>query len=259
MPDDAPSMLDRYVGAMIGSALGDALGRLTEHIDYDTITHQFGPSGIQEPPSTALYTDDTQMAMATARALVSEGDAAFAGVMRAITNEYLRWFDTQSKPVNRRAPGVAVIDALMRIQRGVPSAAAGDAGANDSIVATRVHPVALRYRGHQERIVEIASETARITHGHPGAVSSSAAAALLVDFALSGDPPEKWLKGYVSPLRRWCPDRIAATVESIRTAESTVGWDPEDAMERHFKSRPGAARRRSGWACGASSALRTTM
>lgn len=244
MTDTDVTLRDRYVGAMLGSALGDALGKLTEHIDYDAIVHQFGRDGIVEPPVNALYTDDTQMAMATAEALVRSGGATLADDIREVTVEYLRWYERQNSPVHRRAPGVAVIDALARIQRGTAYSAASDGGANDSIVATRVHPIALRYHGDVARVVETAAEVGRMTHGSPAAVSSAAAAALFVDYALSDEAPETWLRGYVSHLRRWCPDRPTATIEAIRTTESTLGWDAEDAMERHFHSRPGYG---GGW------------
>jgi len=244
MSHTSATLRERFIGAMIGSALGDALGKLTEHIDYDSIVHQFGPQGILEPPGNALYTDDTQMAMATARALVRSGGLTLADDMHEITVEYLRWYESQNSPIHRRAPGVAVIDALSRIQRGVPYSAAGDGGANDSIVATRVHPIALRYHGNVPRIVETASEVGRMTHGDPGAVSSAAAAALFVDYALSDDPPEEWLHGYISHLRRFCPDSPRKTIEAVKTTQATLGWDAEDAMERQFHSRDGYG---GGW------------
>src|SRR3990172_6543193 len=129
MPDAAPTLHDRYLGCLMGSPLGDALGRLTEHIDYDSILYQFGPTGIKEPPVNALYTDDTQLAMATARALIAGGGDPFAGLMEAMTSEYLKWYHLQnSSPTYRRAPGVSVIDALARIARGSHYSVAGDGG-----------------------------------------------------------------------------------------------------------------------------------
>ena len=35
--------------------------------DHDSIMQQYGPQGLTEPPREALYTDDTQLVMATAR------------------------------------------------------------------------------------------------------------------------------------------------------------------------------------------------
>jgi ADP-ribosylglycohydrolase len=245
MTDAGPTLHDRYLGCLLGSALGDALGRLTEHIDYDAIIYQFGPTGIKEPPSNGLYTDDTQLAMATARALINGGGDSFARLMEAMTSEYLKWYHLQnSSPNNRRAPGVSVIDALARIARGSHYSVAGDGGANDSIVATRVIPVPLRFHGDIQRIVETAAEISRMTHGHPTAISAGAAAALFVEYALSGIDPKTWFTRYIVDLRKWCPDATHETIEAIRMTERTLGWMPEDAMERQFRSRPGYG---GGW------------
>ena len=244
MTDPTPSMRERYVGCLIGSALGDALGKLTEHLDYDQILYQFGPDGITEPPANALYTDDTQLAMATARALLAAGRGQLGLVMECMVKEYMRWYDLQGSPVHRRAPGTAIIDALSRIHRGVPYGAAADGGANDSITATRSVPVALRYHGDLRRIVEAGAEISRMTHGHPAAVAGGAASALYVEYALSGVPLGSWIQQGTTQLRRFCPETPRAAVEAIRAVERTLGWAPEDAMERQFHSRPGYG---GGW------------
>jgi ADP-ribosylglycohydrolase len=244
MTDNAPTLRDRYVGCLVGAALGDALGRLTEHIDYDTILYQFGPTGIKEPPAAALYTDDTQLALATARGLVEAGGGTFADMMDEITREYVKWYNGQDLPDNRRAPSVSTIEAMARIARGSHYSVAGDGGANESIVATRVVPIALRFHGDRQRIIEAASEVSRMTHGSPTAVSSGAASALFVEYALEGGDPKQWFDAYVADLRKWCPDAAHETIEAIRTTERTLGWAPEDAMERQFGSRGGYG---GGW------------
>lgn len=241
---ETPPLRDRYVGCLLGAALGDALGKLTEHIDYDQIEYRYGERGVSEPPQNALYTDDTQMAMATARALVAEGSDVLPRLMDAVVREYLHWYDLQNSPVHRRAPGLAVIDALSRIHRGVAYTAAADGGANDSIVVTRAVPVALRYHQDTQRIVETASEISRMTHGHPAAVAAGAAGALLVDFALGDRPVEDWFLPAISQLRRHGAEQPREVVEAIRTAEKTMGWAAEDAMERQFRQRPGYG---GGW------------
>jgi ADP-ribosylglycohydrolase len=229
---------------MIGAALGDAMGKLTEFIDHDTILYQFGPQGITEPPQLALFTDDTQMAMATARALIRAGDEPMTELMAQLTSRYLAWLDLQERAASRRAPGVTVMDALGRLRRGAPYAVSGDGGANESIAATRSLPVALRYHGDVGRVAVTAAEIARITHAHPGATSGAAAAALLVELGLSGLPPAEWPDRAISLVKRWCPDNTHLTVEALRTAQRTLDWPAQDAMEEQFRARPGFG---GGW------------
>ncbi len=245
MTDMSPSLRDRYVGCLIGAGLGDALGKLSEFIDRDIVLHQYGPLGITEPPPNALYTDDTQLAMATARALIAAGAEVHTRLMEAVCDEYLAWLNLQDYPAHRRAPGVTTMEALGRVMKGVPYTSSGDGGGNESIVATRSVPIALRFHGDPQRIISTAAEVSRITHSHPAAVSAGAASALLVEYALSGLPVEEWQGEAERQLKRWCPDRAHQTLDGIRTAFTTKDWDPEDAMLEQFRVRPGYG---GGWA-----------
>jgi ADP-ribosylglycohydrolase len=239
-----PPLRERYAGCLVGAGLGDAMGKLTEFLDEDGIRHHYGASGLAEPPQSALYTDDTQLALATARALLRAGGEVLPALMEVLAAEYLVWLEQQDSPNQRRAPGVAVMDALGRVKRGTPYTTAGDGGANDSIAATRSIPIALRYYGDHQKTVEVASEVARMTHAHPAAVSAAAAAALLTGYALAGVAVGEWVGKAVPALKRWCPDDSHQTVEALRTAERTLDWEAEDAMYEQFRARPGYG---GGW------------
>jgi len=66
--------LDKSKGMIYGLAIGDALGRPTEFMSLSAIKTTYGEKGIQDLPDPALYTDDTQMSLALAEALVSVGE-----------------------------------------------------------------------------------------------------------------------------------------------------------------------------------------
>ena len=55
---------------LFGLALGDALGAPVEFLTLPQIYAAYGARGIQEPPTPALYTDDTQMSLALAQGLL---------------------------------------------------------------------------------------------------------------------------------------------------------------------------------------------
>lgn len=61
-------------GIIYGLAIGDALGAPTEFLPLALIKEKYGPSGIQDLPEPALYTDDTQMTIAITEALIDAGD-----------------------------------------------------------------------------------------------------------------------------------------------------------------------------------------
>src|SRR5688500_12504896 len=58
-------------GTLFGLAFGDALGAPTEFMSYDAIIERYGPRGPHELPARALVTDDTQMTLAVADALLA--------------------------------------------------------------------------------------------------------------------------------------------------------------------------------------------
>ena len=75
MNTDAIETLDRIKGSLIGGAAGDALGYAIEFCDEKAIFSKYGENGIQQysldPMSKkALISDDTQMTLFTASALI---------------------------------------------------------------------------------------------------------------------------------------------------------------------------------------------
>src|SRR5690242_4139982 len=75
-----PSLLSRVSGAVLGGAIGDAMGHPTEFMSMESIRARYGESGVQkfelywerEGRRFAPYTDDTQMAEQVLRALIDE-------------------------------------------------------------------------------------------------------------------------------------------------------------------------------------------
>ena len=66
--------LDKARGMIYGLAIGDALGRVTEFMSLSAIKTKYGEKGIQDLPDPALFTDDTQMSVAIAEALIKAGE-----------------------------------------------------------------------------------------------------------------------------------------------------------------------------------------
>ena len=90
-------MLPRFQGCIVGLAVGDALGWPTEFIhDLSIIRNSYGPDGLTDlvagrhPAGT--YTDDTQMSIAIAEALVRAGERdidSIASIAGSISGAYL--------------------------------------------------------------------------------------------------------------------------------------------------------------------------
>jgi ADP-ribosylglycohydrolase len=84
---------------MVGLALGDALGWPTELKSMRDIRSRFGELGIQEPPKPAMFTDDTQMTIAVAQAVIGHSSSNVSVLMEHMAQEFVDW-RFSAKPVS---------------------------------------------------------------------------------------------------------------------------------------------------------------
>ena len=93
--------LNRAKGVVYGLAIGDALGRATEFMSLQSIKSTYGQDGITDLPEPALFTDDTQMSVAIAEALIRAGEKDLEAIMQAVKDEFVKWLHS---PENTRGP-----------------------------------------------------------------------------------------------------------------------------------------------------------
>lgn len=208
---------DRFVGCLLGGAVGDALGAPVEFMRVEEIRGTFGREGIRDfAPSygkLGAITDDTQMTLFTAEGLIrgwlrgqTKGITSYPGV---VAHAYLRWLLTQGRrPAcelipdsegwlygqrelhHARAPGLTCLGALEEMQ------GLGDRARNNSKGCggvMRVAPVGL-FAWHwrhgaapHEDAFDLACELAALTHGHPtGQLAAGAFAVMVLSLACSG-------------------------------------------------------------------------
>jgi ADP-ribosyl-[dinitrogen reductase] hydrolase len=227
------SLRNRYRGALIGLAAGDALGTTLEFQPPGTfapLTEMVGggPFGLQP----GQWTDDTSMALCMAESLVE----CRGFDPRDQMERYLRWYrhGYLSSTGTCFDIGNATRAALQRFAAtGEPFAGSTNlyTAGNGSIM--RLAPVALYYRTAPERALELAAESSRTTHGARNAVDACRYLAALLLGALQGKPKEElWsvLPEELSPevaavaagsFRRKQPPQIRGTgyvVESLEAA-----------------------------------------
>jgi ADP-ribosylglycohydrolase len=212
---------DRFLGCLLGGAVGDALGAPVEFKSRAAILEAFGPQGITEyaPAYGGLgrITDDTQMTLFTAEGLLrgwvrgcSRGVTTYVGVT---AHAYQRWLATQGEPPHdgvdlvrepgwlyphrdlhhRRGPGNTCLSAL----RAPPSEAVF--AVNDSKGCggvMRVAPVglfhwSLRDRHSPRDAFTLGCELAALTHGHPtGQLTAGVLAVLIRELTGGASLPE---------------------------------------------------------------------
>lgn len=182
-------------GAIFGLAVGDALGNPTEFLSADGIKINYGPEGIQDLPEPALFTDDTQMSIAIAEALIKVGEQDLELIMGAVKDEFIKWLHS---PENNRAPGKACLTGVGNMEKGVHWSKSGVARSKGCGSAMRVAPIGYFYQNDPDKLKRVAHATGICTHGHPTGDAACIGAAYLVKLALDGRAPEQMIDDLLS-------------------------------------------------------------
>ncbi|MCQ0022150.1 ADP-ribosylglycohydrolase family protein [Streptomyces somaliensis DSM 40738] len=217
-------------GALLGLALGDAMGLPTEFIGVAEITGRHGPWRELPLPDPARVTDDTQMTLAVGRALrtaTAGGPLAPERFAHALREEFTAW---ARSPENDRAPGLTCLAACEVLAAGRPWQEAGRTGSKGCGANMRVAPVGLVPGLDGERRAAAAQLQAALTHGHPTALAASDLTAHAVHLLAHGaEPPE-----LVGLLRSYAYDNRS------RYHEAWLGdlWTrSQDPSPEHFAER----------------------
>lgn len=219
---------EQILATLYGLALGDALGYPTEFLTLRQIKAKYGPQGIQEPPEFAMFSDDTQMTLALAEALIAlqPSGASVDAFMAALGSAFVDWLHS---PENNRAPGATCIKGVTRYEGGLAWREAGIEASKGCGSAMRVAPIGFFWQADEERLRAFAEASSLITHRHPTAIAATIGAAYLVKLALDGVHPDDYLK------RIWeFTDGISEEFQdTLRRVAFVIGWGDEvAAMER---------------------------
>ena len=175
-------------GCLFGTAIGDALAAPTEFIrDVKSIEAQFGKrETFALSGNPALFTDDTQMALAVGDALkASEQPYTAETLEKPLRDAFILWMDS---PDNNRAPGMTCLSACRSLKRGLPWTEASVLGSKGCGANMRVQPVGLLPDTDTATRAAIAQFQAALTHGHPtGLAASDLTAFAIADLATGGD------------------------------------------------------------------------
>lgn len=213
-----PGILARAQGCWLGQLAGDALGSLVEFKAAPDIRRLFPPSGPRRLIDGGVWatlagqaTDDSEMALALARTLVTEGTWKAPAVHAA----YRRW--AHSGPFDM---GRTTAAALRLGQLDVTSEANG--------ALMRVSPIgiAATHRG-PEVAAAWARADAALTHPHVVAGDANAVFAATLAFAIRSGPSPA--DAYAFALRIAAELRVA---ESVQQTLVTAGAAPPDDFMR---------------------------
>lgn len=263
--------LDKYVGCLLGGALGDALGYPVEFMRKREIISKYGESGIQNLSidskyGKALISDDTQMTIFTADGLIwshlrcsERGIGSYEG--SGTLQSYYRWYYTQTGNSNNDAwldkqpheiekyiveYDKTVMDYQELFSRRAPgnsclsALAKGRMGTVDEPInnskgcggVMRVAPVGLFLHKSPKEAMIHGMGIAALTHGHPTGYISAGAFAVIVAELVNGKSIVESVDSAFYQLREF--DTNMETTSALRKAVELVtsDIDAESAMNR---------------------------
>jgi ADP-ribosylglycohydrolase len=180
------SLRDRYRGALLGLAVGDALGTTVEFSrpgTFEPIDDIVGGGPFRLP--AGAWTDDTSMALCLAESLVECGGFDAADQLR----RYVRWWRQGHLSSTGRCfdIGGTVRDALARFEEtGEPWCGPTDPDTAGNGSLMRLAPVVLAFASDPTAAIRLAGDSSRTTHGAREAVDACRYFAALLLGALRG-------------------------------------------------------------------------
>ena len=177
--------LDKFQGCLLGVAIGDTLGHPFEgKLRAEIYSHfkNFEDFIYNNRRLFNTYTDDTQLTLHTAEALIRGNGFN----LNNFISEYIKWLD--DPPIG---PGYGCISSIRKLKYGISwEEAASNSGGNGT--AMRIAPVGLFYCKDLIVLKIVAIKSSKITHSHPAASAGAVVIARAIAYLIEKKPKTKF-------------------------------------------------------------------
>lgn len=238
---------DRAYGALLGLAVGDALGMPTQFLSREAIERRYGvldsfhsgpdDNAISRGQPAGRVTDDTDQAVILGNLLVQ--GAGHVDPMR-FADALRSWHETTISRGSADLLGPSTLKALERLRHGVPPEEAGRWGDTNG-AAMRIAPVGIALPPHPlDALVLGAAEAGRVTHNTGTAIAGAAAVAAAISVGLDGGDfaavTDAALRAATLGARHGYYIAGADVAARIAWAlELVSGRDPDDALDLVYR------------------------
>ncbi|MEU7551844.1 ADP-ribosylglycohydrolase family protein [Streptomyces sp. NPDC044571] len=214
--------LDRAVGAILGSAAGDALGA----------PYEFGPAGELSARGREMLggggwdpgepTDDTQMAVLVGEALLEHDGLELLDVLPDIFDRFRRWAAAGPKDIGLQTEDVLTNGQPWDLAAALHFQLNARAAGNGSLMRASTSAVYFAPAG-REATMDAARRIAALTHGDPATWEGTAILHELVRVAWEGADPLTALPEVLGAVHPGHRERYARVL--------APDWDPGRATE----------------------------
>jgi ADP-ribosyl-[dinitrogen reductase] hydrolase len=177
--------LDKFKGSLLGVTIGDTLGHPFEGMLREDIHSNF--QNFEEFINNNkrlfnTYTDDSQLTLHTAKALI-EGEGF---KINYLISEFINWLE--DPPIR---PGYGCITAARKLKYGISwKESASNSGGNGTTM--RIAPIGLLFCKDLEMLKEAAIQSSIITHSHPASSAGAVIIARAIAYLIDKNPKESF-------------------------------------------------------------------
>ena len=184
-------MFDRAYGALIGGAIGDAMGMPASFLTRSQITANYGyirdfltpekeVQSFHGDLKAGQITDDTMESVIVGQVLIQCG-----GFSEEVFNAAMKQWAIEQKMLESTVIGPSTRRYLTALIQGTdPKLTAGQGMTNGS--AMRAAPIGIRYHNHLTKCIEAAAASSLPSHGSKPAVAAACAVAAGVALGVHG-------------------------------------------------------------------------
>jgi ADP-ribosyl-[dinitrogen reductase] hydrolase len=219
-------VLNRYVGSLLGLAVGDCVGAPLEFKmpgSFALVQDMVG--GGRHNLLPGQWTDDTSMALCLAESLVHRGFNPVDQLER-----YTRWHRQGYLSSTGKCfdIGKTTLKALLRfeVSRQPYCGRIGDRASNGSLM--RLAPVPLFYAGNPQEAIKYSADSSRTTHGAPASVDACRYLSALIIGAVNGVGKDELLSDHFSPVPEyWHENPLMPTISEVASGSFKHKNPPE--------------------------------
>lgn len=261
--------LDKFEGAIIGSAVGDAFGYPLMRMSFEEICDRFEKDGalelaVSRKTNTALFTEATQMSLFTADGILwahnEQCDHENSAVATYVFYSYQLWLYMQTKTIagreyewlfdKKQNPNISSllknkglsrarrmsesnIDVLLSIREGNFGTLNRSINENaDNGAVKRVTPVGLFYGKDVDMAFRMGCDVGAITHSAPDGYLPCGVYAAMTAMLLEDKSPDAAAAGAAEILRTYPghENTLAALEKAIALADDE-DTDPQEGVE----------------------------
>jgi ADP-ribosyl-[dinitrogen reductase] hydrolase len=223
----------RYLGCLLGLALGDALGAATQQRPPGSLAPVGDLVGAGFDLPRGSWSDDTAMTLCLAESLLESHGTEPQDQLR----RYARWQRQGHLAAGGRAEGITATTARVLRRRASAPTAAGATRSHEAAPLSRVAPAVLFYFAEEAQAIQQAAAAAQLFDAAPLVLDCCRVLAAMLHTALRGEPLVRILRPPLAVFRTRplaaavtaMLDRApmlppAATAEPALTALSAARW-----------------------------------